>query len=295
MNHHVHPFSFFSLKRFGRLILSIFIIHGGVYPFCQKTSASQTEPAIEIQRSQNKMSIDITNGSIGDFIRQAWTSSGIKIEGLETRETEHFSFRIQKTSVEHALKALLKHLDETSYAFEYRGEILTRVSVVKESKKRGSDLDLLAGADKSSGDEGSSMNMEGNAPGRFFKNPIMNDMMRRNLPAIFDQEETETHSAEPSLEEMEEEMESRPSAVKVMNVIGASQAEKAGVREGDIIHVYDGVRIESPDMLIREVQNKQHKENVTITVFRNGEPINFEIQGGFIGVSIAPSVMPEQP
>jgi type II secretory pathway component GspD/PulD (secretin) len=283
-----YPQTFHALKRLGRLIMAIWLFHGGFGPLCPAISAAPSEPIMEIQVRQNKMSIVMVNATIGDFITQVWERSGIRIEGLETRKKERFSFRMNNTSAEHALKSLLKRLGETSYAFEYRGETLYRVSVVKESEKQENDFDFLADANAPTTNEAPSMDMEGNVPGRFFKSPIITEIMKRPLTELSDREEGDRPT-----EENEEEMVKRPSAVKVMNVINTSQAEKAGVREGDIIHVYDGVRIESPDMLIREVQNKADKESVTMTVFRNGEPLSFDIQGGFIGVSIAPSVMPD--
>ncbi len=75
-------------------------------------------------------------------------------------------------------------------------------------------------------------------------------------------------------------------AVRVVSVINNSQAESLGLKPGDLIIEYDGVRIESSQQLIREVKNKSDLNQVEMVVVRDESPIRYYLKGGLIGVRI---------
>ena len=63
---------------------------------------------------------------------------------------------------------------------------------------------------------------------------------------------------------------------RVMTVESGSTAEKAGIREGDIITEYNGYHIDvARDLYVYTYLNQLREEPVTVTVDRNGEELTF--------------------
>ncbi len=71
-----------------------------------------------------------------------------------------------------------------------------------------------------------------------------------------------------------------------------SQALKVGLKKGDLIIQYDGVRINSAAGLISEVKKKVEKEKIDLLVVRDGALMKFVLGGGRIGVRIQTVVIP---
>ncbi|MBU0991372.1 MAG: PDZ domain-containing protein [Proteobacteria bacterium] len=251
---------------------------GAIIFDCPDIIAKNFNAVMDITLQNNKLSILAKNATINDLITSIKNNSGIQIEGLEYRKEDTFSFRINNTAIEHAFKSLLKHLGETSYAFEYKGDKLYRIAVVRESK-----LNFVLGETSEIQSIPETSDMAENPTDPFLKHSMISQMFKRPTPNSFEEKDNGTSS-----EDSEEDNESKSTAVKVVRVVKTSQADNAGVHEGDIILDYDGVTIENPEMLIREVQEKTGAENIRMSVSRDGEIFEVVLQGGFIGVSIVP-------
>ncbi|AEE96683.1 S1C family serine protease [Mahella australiensis] len=74
-----------------------------------------------------------------------------------------------------------------------------------------------------------------------------------------------------------------PYGIGVNEVMPGGPAEKAGIKPGDIIIKLDGTEIKTFDQL--QTMIKQHKigDKVTVTVWRNGKELDFNVQLGDLG------------
>lgn len=66
--------------------------------------------------------------------------------------------------------------------------------------------------------------------------------------------------------------------VKVLSVDDASAADKAGIREGDIITRFDGKEVNSASALAESAQGSRTKPGVHVNLLRNGKPLDLEIK-----------------
>ena len=82
--------------------------------------------------------------------------------------------------------------------------------------------------------------------------------------------------------------------VRVQSIVDNSQAENLALREGDLIIEYDGVKISRTQELLKEVKKKSQKEEVGMIVVRDHEPMQFVLNGGFIGVRINTIKVPKE-
>jgi hypothetical protein len=80
--------------------------------------------------------------------------------------------------------------------------------------------------------------------------------------------------------------------VAVRGIVAESQAEKLGIKKGDIILEYGGVRIESASQLIKNVKEKSSEETVEMLVVRDGQSETYTLSGGQIGVQIHTIIVP---
>ncbi len=78
----------------------------------------------------------------------------------------------------------------------------------------------------------------------------------------------------------------RSPVVAVRGIVSESQAEKLGLKKGDIILEYDGVRIKSASQLIKNVKDKSPEETVEMIVVREGRAETYKLNGGLIGVEL---------
>ena len=76
------------------------------------------------------------------------------------------------------------------------------------------------------------------------------------------------------------------SVAQVQSIVEASQAESAGLQEGDIILEYDGVPITSAQQLVSEVEKKAQISQIEIVIVRQKITTRLILNGGFIGVRI---------
>lgn len=68
----------------------------------------------------------------------------------------------------------------------------------------------------------------------------------------------------------------QPAGARIDDVHTDSPAEKAGLREGDVVVEYDGERVRSARQLTRLVQETPEGRSVKLTVLRNGQKQTFE-------------------
>jgi C-terminal processing protease CtpA/Prc len=84
------------------------------------------------------------------------------------------------------------------------------------------------------------------------------------------------------------------SVVRIQKIVEGSQAEAFGLTRGDLIIAYDGVRIEKNEQLVAEVKKKKDKSHVNLLIVRDGRPLEFVLNGGFIGVNIISTKIPKE-
>lgn len=82
------------------------------------------------------------------------------------------------------------------------------------------------------------------------------------------------------------------SIAQIQSIVEASQAESAGLQEGDIILEYDGVPISSAQQLVSEVEKKAANSQIEMVVVRQKIPTRLILSGGFIGVRIMTQKIP---
>jgi hypothetical protein len=82
------------------------------------------------------------------------------------------------------------------------------------------------------------------------------------------------------------------SIAQIKNIVEASQAESAGLQEGDIVLEYDGVPINSAQQLVSEVEKKAHLNQIEMVIVRQKIPTRLILKGGFIGVRIFTKKIP---
>jgi len=76
------------------------------------------------------------------------------------------------------------------------------------------------------------------------------------------------------------------SIAQIKSIVEASQAESAGLQEGDIILEYDGVPINSAQQLVSEVEKKAHLSQIEIVIVQQKITTRLTLNGGFLGVRI---------
>jgi len=82
------------------------------------------------------------------------------------------------------------------------------------------------------------------------------------------------------------------SIAQIQGTIEASQAESAGLQEGDIILEYGGVPINSARQLVREVEINSQFSQVEMLIVRQKISSRLILSGGFIGVRILTKKIP---
>jgi hypothetical protein len=79
---------------------------------------------------------------------------------------------------------------------------------------------------------------------------------------------------------------------QIKSIVAGSQAETAGLQEGDIVLEYDGVPIRSAQQLVNEVEKKATNSQVELVVLRQKIITRLILSGGFIGVRIMTQKIP---
>lgn len=82
------------------------------------------------------------------------------------------------------------------------------------------------------------------------------------------------------------------SVVEVIGVVNDTQAARLGLKTGDYIFKYDGVRIFRYDDLIEESTKNIGSRLVQIIVVRGGRLMRFLVEGDFIGVKVRVKKIP---
>jgi hypothetical protein len=84
----------------------------------------------------------------------------------------------------------------------------------------------------------------------------------------------------------------QPNRVLVKEVLGNSQASRAGVLPGDVIVSYDGARTFVPRDLQLATAQGRRGEMVRIEVVREGRPVTLQVQRGPLGIILRGSAEP---
>jgi membrane-associated protease RseP (regulator of RpoE activity) len=179
---------------------------------------------------------------------------GVTVSGLETRKGERVTIAPVRGTRELVVKALLGKLEENNYLFQYSEDQLTKAAVLSSAKA----------------------------------SPTAPQTPEKNGPARL------AGSSPASSPPPPPPFSKRGTVVAVQGVIAGSQAEDLGLKDGDIIVQYDGLRIESASQLINRVKEKSPEDSVEMLVLRDGQPMQFTLKGGQIGVQIHTISVPEE-
>jgi len=76
--------------------------------------------------------------------------------------------------------------------------------------------------------------------------------------------------------------------LEVHSIIEKSQAKHLGLRTGDLIVEYDGVKVSNVRELVKQTKKKTPYEQVEMVVVRDQIPIRLYLNGGFIGMGVKP-------
>ena len=79
----------------------------------------------------------------------------------------------------------------------------------------------------------------------------------------------------------------RPNQVRIQRVLSGSQAETAGLQDGDVLVQVDGQRIYTPDEVRQASTEQDSNDMVAVEVLRDGRRIQAYIPRGPFGISMA--------
>ena len=78
---------------------------------------------------EDRLTLNAEDRPLGEVLDEIQQQSGVEILGMDARVDEPVTFFSEPDAVEKVLKRLLRHLDETNFAFEYTRTRLRRISV----------------------------------------------------------------------------------------------------------------------------------------------------------------------
>jgi len=201
--------------------------------FCLLTpeaAARNIDASSHVEFQEGKILLRARETPLHKILQDIDNEFKVAIRGLEDRATETITFYSRGDTLQDILSALLRHLGEKNYAFEYHNETLKRVLVLPKAKAE--------------------------------------------MPAF---------SAQPSQGPKRNET---IKAVEVLGIVDQSQAEELGLVKGDLILEYDGVKIDRASELVKKTKKRSPEEQIEIIVMRDGDPLRFFVNGGFIGIRI---------
>jgi hypothetical protein len=185
----------------------------------------------EITRDSNgNIVIDAQDSDLFEIIKELYDKYSVEVLGLESRESEKFTFSFEADTLETLLRRLLRYLGVKNFAIQFADARLTRIVVLPES--------------------------------------VSNITISENL-------QTDRWNPPESI-----------SVAQIMSVVASSQAESLDLTAGDIIIEYDGVRINSAQQLVEEVEKKAENSQVDMIVIREKNSMRLILAGGTIGVRI---------
>ena len=76
------------------------------------------------------------------------------------------------------------------------------------------------------------------------------------------------------------------SAVLVKTVLPGTQGERISLAPNDVILSYNGARVPNAQRLIALVKQYEQEDRINLVIARDGIPMEFILEGGFIGVQI---------
>ncbi len=78
--------------------------------------------------------------------------------------------------------------------------------------------------------------------------------------------------------EVREEVKSNEGGARVVDVTNGSPAEKAGIKEGDVIVAFGGQAVRGPGMLTERIRAQEPGDHVTVRVLRDGKPLDLRAE-----------------
>ncbi len=111
--------------------------------------------------------------------------------------------------------------------------------------------------------------------------------------AIFPAASTKAIEPDQRVAVVKEPAEAQVRVVEIVGVVDGSQAQEIGLKKGDLIVEYDGATLDRPSSLVAETKKKSPDEMVEILIWRDGGPMRFFVNGGYIGVRIRSKHVPK--
>jgi type II secretory pathway component GspD/PulD (secretin) len=114
-------------RAFGIIAWTVLMVSPGIGSTATEDRVEEAPLAVV---EEDKLSLKAEDRSLGEVLDEIHRQSGVEILGMEARMDEPVTFHSEPDAVEKVLKRLLRHLDETSFAFEYTRTRLRRISVL---------------------------------------------------------------------------------------------------------------------------------------------------------------------
>jgi membrane-associated protease RseP (regulator of RpoE activity) len=110
------------------LVCALFL--GGIGPALAATG--DTDLSVDLEGG--KLTVKAENVPLKKILDGIYGAYPLVVRGLEGRSDEVLDFTAEHQDPEKMFRRLLRQLGETNYAFEFRGQRLSRVSVMPEAK-----------------------------------------------------------------------------------------------------------------------------------------------------------------
>ena len=104
----------------------------------QPSAAATGETDLNVTLNEDKLTVKAENVSLKRILEGIYGAYPLIVRGLESRSDEVIDFTAKDQPPEKMFKRLLRQLGETNYAFEFKGERLSRISVMPEAKGKAS-------------------------------------------------------------------------------------------------------------------------------------------------------------
>lgn len=111
--------------------------------------------------------------------------------------------------------------------------------------------------------------------------------------SIFPAADTKAAEPDQGVAAAKEPPEAQVRMVEIVDVVEGSQAQEMGLKKGDLIVEYDGIKLDQPSSLVAETKKKSPDETVEMLIWRDGSPVHFFVNGGYIGVRIRSKHVPK--
>jgi len=115
------------IRAFGVIAWTVLMLFPGIG---SAATEDRVDEAPLVVLEEDRLTLKAQDRPLGEVLDEIQRQSGVEILGMEARSDEPVTFVSEPGAVEKVLKRLLRHLDETNFAFEYTRTRLRRISVL---------------------------------------------------------------------------------------------------------------------------------------------------------------------